>query len=84
MSLVETQIDFDHYYVQKGVGWTLREAGHAYPKEVFAYFEKNMGRLSAHAFSAATEKLSQKQKEHLKKIRKAAKVKKAVRASVSR
>lgn len=70
LALVEPQLDFDHYYVQKGVGWTLREAGNVYPKEVFKYLEKNIQRVSAPAFSAATEKLSKPQKDRLKALRK--------------
>jgi 3-methyladenine DNA glycosylase AlkD len=70
LSMVEPQIDYDHYYVQKGVGWTLRETGNVYPKETYAYLQKNIRRLSAPAFSAATEKLSVAQKNRLKILRK--------------
>lgn len=70
LEMVESQIEYDHYYVQKGVGWTLREAGHEYPQEIFKFLKKNISRLSPPAFTAATEKLSLKQKEELKKIRK--------------
>lgn len=70
IALVEAQMDFDHYYVQKGVGWTLRELGNVYPEQTFRYLEKNIRRLSAHAFSAATEKLSKADKDRLKKLRK--------------
>jgi 3-methyladenine DNA glycosylase AlkD len=70
LALVEPQIEFDHYYVQKGVGWTLREAGNVYPKETYKFLEKNIQRLSAPAFSAATEKLTKQQKDRLKVLRK--------------
>ena len=70
VALVEPQIEFDHYYVQKGVGWTLREMGNVYPKETYRFLEKNIRRLSAAAFSAATEKLSKPQKDRLKELRK--------------
>lgn len=70
LSLVKPLIQDEHYYVQKGVGWTLREAGNVYPKETFAFLEKNIRALSAHAFSAATEKLSPRQKSRLKQLRK--------------
>lgn len=69
LSLVETQLEFDHYYVQKGVGWTLRESHNVYPKPTFIFIEKNILRLSAQAFSAATEKMSPAQKIRLKKLR---------------
>lgn len=70
LSLVEPQLEFEHYYVQKGVGWTLREAFNVYPKPTFAFIEKNIDKISATAFSAATEKMIYKQREHLKKLRK--------------
>ena len=69
LQLVRPQLSFDHYYVQKGVGWTLREAGNVYPKPTYAFIEKNITKISAVAFSAATEKMSAKQKQHLKKLR---------------
>jgi len=69
VALVEPQVDFEHYYVQKGVGWTLRESGNVYPEETYAFLEKNITRISAHAFSAATEKLTKPKKDRLKKLR---------------
>lgn len=68
--LVTPQIKYDHHYVQRGVGWTLRESYNAYPKETMSYLIKHVKDLSAIAFSAATEKLSSKEKEKLKKLRK--------------
>jgi 3-methyladenine DNA glycosylase AlkD len=70
LDLVHPQLEFDHYYVQKGVGWTLREAYNIYPAKTFAYVEKNIRKISSHAFSAATEKMSPKEKQHLKRLRK--------------
>lgn len=67
--LVEAQIEFDHYYVQKGVGWTLREAGNVYPKETYKFLEANIRRISPEAFTAATEKLTKTEKDRLKKLR---------------
>lgn len=70
LSLVTPQIKYDHHYVQRGVGWTLRESYNAYPKQTMSFLSKHVKDLSAIAFSAATEKLSSKEKEKLKKIRK--------------
>lgn len=70
LSMVKSLILDEDYYVQKGVGWTLREAGNAYPKETYQFLMKNIRDLSSYAFSAATEKLSSAQKEKLKKLRK--------------
>ena len=62
-------MDHEHYYVQKGVGWTLREIGNVYPDEALAFLEANIGQLSAAAFTAATEKLSPAKKNRIKKLR---------------
>lgn len=70
LPLVKNLITDEHYYVQKGVGWTLREAGNAYPQETYRFLERNIKSLSASAFSSSTEKLSKAQKDRLKKIRK--------------
>lgn len=73
LDLIQPQLEFDHYYVQKGVGWTLREVYNVYPEKTFAFVEKNIGKISAHAFSAATEKMPPKKKQHLKTLRKVSK-----------
>jgi 3-methyladenine DNA glycosylase AlkD len=70
LTLVQSQLDYDHYYVQKGVGWTLREAYNLYPDGTFSFMKKNVRNISAQAFSAATEKLTSKQKMQLKDLRK--------------
>jgi 3-methyladenine DNA glycosylase AlkD len=69
LALIEAQIDFDHYYVQKGVGWTLRECYNVYPKETLVYLKKNAARLDPGAWYAATEKLIASQKKTLLAIR---------------
>ncbi len=69
IKLVEPQLEFEHYYVQKGVGWTLRETGNVYPEETYKFLEKNIGRISAAAFSACTEKLPAARKARLKALR---------------
>lgn len=69
ISMVKIQINDEDYYVQKGVGWTLREIGNVYPDETYSFLEKRITSLSAYAFSAATEKLSKTKKTKLKKLR---------------
>lgn len=56
-------------YVQKGVGWTLREAYNLYPKEALTFLEQHIRDLSAIAFSYSTEKLNIHTKGRLKKLR---------------
>ncbi|HTW93907.1 MAG TPA: DNA alkylation repair protein [Tepidisphaeraceae bacterium] len=58
--LVEKLIDDEDRFVQKGIGWTLREAGNVYPKETAAFILKHCGRLSAVAFGEGTRKMGAK------------------------
>jgi 3-methyladenine DNA glycosylase AlkD len=58
------------YYVQKGVGWTLREMYTVYPKETFSYFVKHIKSISSIAFTIAIEKISAQLKGQLKSLRK--------------
>jgi len=67
--LIERLIKDDDYYVQKGVGWSLREAGNVYPKETLRFLREHIGDLRSYAFSAATEKLSVQDKQKLKALR---------------
>lgn len=69
---VEPQVGFEHHYVQRAVGWTLREMGACHPEPTLAWLRENVARLSAIAFSAATEKLDPAEKAALKARRKAA------------
>jgi 3-methyladenine DNA glycosylase AlkD len=69
MPLVEKHAENEDFYVQKAVGWTLREIGNVYPKETYDWLKKNIRRLSAYAFSASTEKISPEKKRLLKEKR---------------
>ncbi|MFH1711914.1 MAG: DNA alkylation repair protein [Patescibacteria group bacterium] len=71
LPLVQFCLTDDHFYVQRAVGWTLRECGHIYPKEAKAFVKKYILELSPVAFTTATEKWDQKEKEPLKRVRKA-------------
>ena len=62
-------IDDKEYYVQKGIGWTLKELYNVFPDETVEFLERNIKTISAIAFSAATEKLDKAEKEKLKKMR---------------
>ena len=66
LTLVKNQLQFDDYYVQKGVGWTLRESHNVYPKETYAFISAHIHILSAHAFSTSIEKMSVSQRQLLK------------------
>ena len=68
--LVDPLLTDKAYYVQKGVGWCLRETGIVYPKETMAYLIEKHHLISSVAFASASEKLSPKEKEKLKLLRK--------------
>ena len=68
--LVTPLLPDKEYYVQKGVGWTLREMYTVYPKETFPYFIKHIKSISSIAFTIAIEKMSAQQKIQLKAFRK--------------
>ncbi|MCR9141293.1 MAG: DNA alkylation repair protein [bacterium] len=70
LPLVENLLADPDVYVQKGVGWTLRETGRAYPRETLAFLNQHIRALSSVAFSAATEKISKSDKQKLKGLRK--------------
>lgn len=72
---VESLLDDKDYFVQKGVGWALREISNVYPKQTYGFMRKNHSRLKSVAFAAATEKLSKPEKEKLKELRKLARKK---------
>lgn len=70
LPLINNLLHDKEYYVQKGVGWSLRELYNVYPEKAFDWMKKNIKSISAIAFSAATEKLNAKQKKILKDLRK--------------
>ncbi len=72
ISLVQPLLKDEHFYVQRGVGWTLRELGNVYSAKTVQFLKKNVTHLSSIAFSAATEKLDASIKEKLKQERKLA------------
>lgn len=67
---IERQIHDEHFYVQKGVGWTLRECWNVYPKQTEKYLREIAHLIPPAGWTAATEKLSPKLKAELMKRRK--------------
>lgn len=55
-SQVSTLLDDNDEYVQKGIGWTLREAGHIYPVQAKKFIVTNLEKISPIAYTAAVEK----------------------------
>lgn len=70
-SLVEARLGDEDYYVQKGLGWALREAYHVWPQHALAFLDGHVGALAPAAWQAATEKLDSGVKQALKAKRKA-------------
>ncbi|MEO8762142.1 MAG: DNA alkylation repair protein [Bacteroidia bacterium] len=70
LSLIKPLLNDENYFVQKGIGWTLREIGNVYPKDTWDFLLKHHTNISSTAFSAAIEKRSVKEKEELKLLRK--------------
>ncbi|MBC7694803.1 MAG: DNA alkylation repair protein [Burkholderiales bacterium] len=58
------------YFVQKAVGWTLRETYNVYPKQAYYFIEENIKSISPTAFTACLEKMTEKEKFTLKQKRK--------------
>jgi 3-methyladenine DNA glycosylase AlkD len=55
----------DHYFVQKGVGWAIREAYNVYPEETLEFLQMYMKKISSVAWVAASEKLPKQTKSKL-------------------
>ena len=58
------------YYVQKGVGWALRELHTVYPKQTLSYLTRHIKSVSSIAFTIAIEKTTPAVKDKLKALRK--------------
>lgn len=70
IDMIESLLDDSDYYVQKGVGWALRELWQLDMKTTTKFLNKNIARISPIAFTAAIEKIPIEEKEVLKKLRK--------------
>lgn len=69
-TLISNLLKDKEYYVQKAVGWALRESYNVYPKETFIFIENNIKNISSTAFTTCIEKMNQNQKSILKLKRK--------------
>ncbi len=70
IQLVDPHINKDHYYLQKAVGWTLREVIKAYPKNGWSYVTKHAVQLSPTAYTTAFENIPANKKKKFKDARK--------------
>lgn len=69
-ALVKPLLADKDVFVQKGIGWCLRETGIIYPAETYDFLTTHHAKISSIAFSAASEKLTPAKKEKLKSLRK--------------
>lgn len=67
--LVEPHFTAKEYYVQKAVGWTLREMYNVYPAETIKYIKIKLPLITPIAWVATSEKLPKKTKDILLKKR---------------
>lgn len=58
------------YFVQKAVGWTLRECYNVYPERTLDFMLQHYRKITPIAFTAAIEKMSGQEKHTLKSLRK--------------
>ncbi|MFC1788273.1 DNA alkylation repair protein [Patescibacteria group bacterium] len=78
LPLIKNLLHDQDPYVQKGVGWTLRECGKIYPAQTWKFLVRHICDLAPVSFSYATEKITKPQKQKLKKLREKRKCKKAM------
>ncbi len=69
LKFIDRHMKDEHYYVQKGVGWALRECWNVYPDKTYDYLLRKAAHLPSAAWTAATEKLSAADKRRLMKLR---------------
>jgi 3-methyladenine DNA glycosylase AlkD len=69
LPLVKNLLRDRHYFVQKAVGWTLREIYQVDRKAQVTFVRENVAQISATAFFATAEKYTDKERAQIKKIR---------------
>jgi 3-methyladenine DNA glycosylase AlkD len=70
ISFVKPHLEAPEYFVQKGLGWTLRECYNVYPDLTYAFIDAAYDKISSTAFTAACEKMPLSQRGRLKRKRK--------------
>src|SRR5579859_2812753 len=59
LPMLENCLDDERPYVQKAIGWVLREANYVYHAEISAFLEQHLADMRGIAFGAATERFSE-------------------------
>lgn len=68
--LIENLLTDHEYYVQKGIGWALRELYTVYPEKTLGWLKRRISKISSIAFTTCIEKMDAVTKAQLKSIRK--------------
>ncbi|MBI3235126.1 MAG: DNA alkylation repair protein [Bacteroidetes bacterium] len=68
--LIENLLLDKDYFVQKGIGWTLRELFQQFEEEAYEYMLSRAKQISSTAYYACAEKMNTEQKELFKSLRK--------------
>lgn len=71
LPMLENCLDDERPYVQKAIGWVLREANYGYHAGISAFIEQHLADLRSIAFSAATERFSETERGAFVERRKA-------------
>jgi 3-methyladenine DNA glycosylase AlkD len=70
VQLITPLLSDKEYYVQKGVGWSLREMHWVYPEQALFWLKANIRQISAIAFTIAIEKVGAATILEIKALRK--------------
>jgi 3-methyladenine DNA glycosylase AlkD len=73
LPLVKHCVPDDRDFVQKAVGWVLREMGHVYPVEIRHFIETHCAEMGSVSFGRAIERLEAAERSELRALRKAKK-----------
>jgi 3-methyladenine DNA glycosylase AlkD len=70
LPIVDNCLEDNRYYVQKAIGWVLREMGHVYTNEIYDHLKDNALKIPSLAFSVAIERRKIEERTTLKNLRK--------------
>lgn len=70
LPMIEALLDDPHFYVQRGVGWALREVDRVNPSKQRLFVKKHLHRISGVAWFATTELYQEKDRKKLVLLRK--------------
>ena len=71
LPMLENCLDDERPFVQKAIGWVLREANYMYHAEIHAFIEQYLADMRGIAFGAATERFSEMERSAFLERRKA-------------